>query len=83
MERAEGLAAFHRFVAGALTLIEVEPTDFRTAAVLLDTPHLALRAGDALHLAVARRWRAALATLDVRQSQAAEHYGLELFPLTS
>lgn len=81
MERAEGLDAFQRFVSGSLMLIEVEPADFRVAALLLDTPRLALRAGDALHLSIVRRRRTALATLDVRQAQSAEHYGLELFPL--
>lgn len=55
--RAAGLAAFHRFVSDSLTLPEVEPTDFRTAAVLLDTPSLALRAGDASHITIAPRNR--------------------------
>jgi predicted nucleic acid-binding protein len=79
--RAAGLAAFDRFVSDALKLAEVEPGDFRTAAVLLDTPALALRAGDALHLAVARRLRASLATLDARQAAAANHYGIPVFPV--
>ncbi len=80
--RAAGLAAFNRFVADSLTLTEVEPGDFRAAAVLLDTPALALRAGDALHLAIVRRLRASLATLDNRQSMAAHHYGIPVFPVS-
>lgn len=79
--RMAGLAAFNRFVSDSLALVEVEPGDFRAAVVLLDTPALALRAGDALHLAIARRLRADLATLDVRQAMAAGHYGIPLFPV--
>jgi len=76
--RMEGLAAFNRFVFDSLTLAEVDPADFRAAAVLLDAPALALRAGDALHLAIARRIRASLATLDARQALAATHYGIPI-----
>ncbi len=79
-ERAAALAAFHRFVADSTLLSEVDPGDYRTAAVLLDAPALALRAGDALHLAVVRRLRAALFTLDRRQADAARHYGIPLQP---
>jgi uncharacterized protein len=77
--RAAGLAAFNRFVSDSLRLAEVEPGDFRAAIVLLDTPALALRAGDALHLVIVRRLRASLATLDARQSMAANHYGIPVF----
>ncbi len=77
--RAAALAAFHRFVAESMTLTEIDPADFRTAAVLLDAPSLTLRAGDALHLAIARRLRAGLLTLDRRQANAAQHYGVPLY----
>jgi uncharacterized protein len=77
--RAARLAAFNRFVSDSLRLAEVELGDFRAAIVLLDTPALALRAGDALHLAIVRRLRANLATLDARQSVAANHYGIPVF----
>ncbi len=80
--RAAGLAACNRFVSDSLMLAEVEPGDFRVAAVLLDTPALALRAGDALHLAIVRRMRASLATLDTRQSIAANHYRIPVFPVS-
>lgn len=76
--RSAALAAFHRFVADSMTLIELDPGDFRAAAVLLDAPDLTLRAGDALHLAIARRLRASLFTLDRRQAEAALHYGIGL-----
>ncbi|MFA7239829.1 MAG: type II toxin-antitoxin system VapC family toxin [Sulfuricellaceae bacterium] len=80
-DRAAGLAAFQRFVADTLELVEVEPGDFRTAATLLDLPTTALRATDALHLAIAHRLRADMATLDRRQGIAANHYGIGLFPV--
>jgi len=80
-DRAAGLAAFQRFVTDTLKLVEVDPGDFRTAATLLDLPVTALRAADALHLAIARRLRADLATLDRRQGIAASHYGIGLFPV--
>jgi hypothetical protein len=78
-DRAAGLAAFQRFVTDTLKLVEVDPGDFRIAAALLDLPATALRAADALHLAIARRLRADLATLDRRQGIAANHYGIGLF----
>ncbi|MBS4097568.1 MAG: type II toxin-antitoxin system VapC family toxin [Sulfuricella sp.] len=81
-DRAAGLAAFQRFVADTLNLVEVEPGDFRTAAPLLDLPTTTLRAADALHLSIAHRLRADLATLDRRQGMAANHYGIGLFPLS-
>lgn len=81
VSRTEGLAAFNQFVSDTLTLIEVESGDFRTATVLMDTPALALRAGDALHLAIVRRLRSRIATLDVRQAVAANHYGIAVFPI--
>src|SRR5690606_37313997 len=48
--RQQALAHFQRFVSAELRTVEVEPADFRTAAVFIDAP-LALRAVDALHLA--------------------------------
>ena len=80
--RAAGLAAFNRFVSDSLHLAEVESGDFRVAVLLLDTPALALRAGDALYLAIVRRLRASLATLDTRQSIAANHCGIPVFPVS-
>lgn len=80
-ERAAGLAAFDRFVSDSLKLVEVDPGDFRAAAVLLNAPALVLRAGDALHLAIARRLRAGLATLDQRQASSAGYYGIPVLPL--
>lgn len=73
--RQLALAAFQRFASGQLVLTEIDPGDFRTAATLLDAPGN-LRSGDALHLAVARRMRTGLATLDQRQRLAATRNGI-------
>ncbi len=79
--RQRAMAAFQRFVSANLSLTEIEPTDLRSAALLLDGPG-PLRAGDALHLAIASRLRAALATLDHRLANAATARGLQLLALT-
>lgn len=74
--RQLALANFQRFASAHLGMIEVDPADFRAAAVFIDMP-LNLRAGDALHLAVARRIGARLASLDKRMSEAARAVGVE------
>lgn len=73
--RDHTLRNFQRFAAARLVLAEVEPDDFRTAAVLIQAP-TALRAGDALHLAVTRRLNASLASIDHRLCEAADHLGI-------
>lgn len=71
----QALANFQRFASAHLTTAEVEPADFRTAAVLMDSP-VALRAGDALHMAVAHRLNAQLASLDQRFCAAIDEFGM-------
>ena len=78
--RQQALANFQRFASTQLGMTEIEPTDFRTAAVLIESP-TALRAGDALHLAVARRLNARVASLDQRLCRATMALGLPLFDL--
>jgi len=78
--RQQALANFQRFASTQLGMTEIEPTDFRTAAVLIESP-TALRAGDALHLAVARRLNARVASLDRRLCSATKALGLPLFDL--
>jgi predicted nucleic acid-binding protein len=68
--RQLAMANFQRFVSAELRTVEVEPADFRTAAVFIDAP-LVLRAADALRLAVAHRTGARLASLDRRLNEAA------------
>jgi predicted nucleic acid-binding protein len=79
--RQQALANFQRFASMHLGTVEIEPADFRTAAVLIESPS-PLRAGDALHLAVARRLGAPLASIDRRLCVAVDALGLARFDLT-
>ena len=78
--RQQAMALFQRSASAQLALIEVDPADFRTAAVLIEGP-FGLRAGDALHLAIARRLDTPLGSLDHRQIAAAEGLGIPVFNL--
>jgi len=73
--RLQALAHFQRFTSAHLGLVEIDPADFRAAAVFIDRP-LNLRAGDSLHLAVARRIGARLVSLDRRMGEAADAVGV-------
>jgi uncharacterized protein len=75
--RCQALDKFDHFVASSVLVEEVEPNDFRVAATMIAGPG-ALRAGDALHLAIARRLGADLATLDRRLAKAAPLHGIAL-----
>src|SRR5260370_34069260 len=75
--RAEALALFSRFCAITFTILPVSRTDFRMAARLPDQHTLGLRAGDALHLAVAAEHGATLCTLDRPLSEATAILGLK------
>jgi uncharacterized protein len=58
------------------TVLAVLPEDVRQARALINSTSEALRAPDALHLAVASRNGAALATFDVGMARAAADLGL-------
>lgn len=77
--RRRALSTFQRFASSSLAMTEIEPADFRSAALLIDGPE-ALRAGDALHLAVLKRLPSDLATLDRRLADAATSHGVTLLP---
>ena len=77
MTRQHAMATFQRFASDNLQLAEVDPADFREAATIIDRS-INLRAGDALHLAIARRLDCTLLTLDKRQADAARGIGLKL-----
>lgn len=77
MTRQHAMATFQRFASDNLELAEVDPADFREAATIIDRS-LDLRAGDALHLAIARRLDCTLLTLDKQQADAARGIGLKL-----
>lgn len=74
--RAAALALFHRLVFESLTLVPVSSTAFRNAAGFADQHRLGLRAGDALHLAVAAEHGATVHTLDRRLADAGPHFGI-------
>ena len=64
--RAQALAEFHRFCRENFITVPVTADHFRTAARFSDRYELGLRAGDALHLAIAREQGATLCSLDRR-----------------
>jgi len=64
VERAASLAAFNRLVTESLSVLPVLAHHFRAAARYADHDDLAVRAADALHLAVAVDNGAVLYTLN-------------------
>ncbi|SMF61771.1 type II toxin-antitoxin system VapC family toxin [Allosphingosinicella indica] len=69
-QRAAVLAMFNRLVADSFTVFGITGRHFRTAAKFADQHALGLRAGDALHLAIASEHGATLVTLDKRLAEA-------------
>lgn len=67
---------WRRFRDTSLADIVVVPDHFETAAVFCDRPDLGLRAGDALHLAVAQSGGLSLVTLDRTMKAAALQLGI-------
>lgn len=76
-DRASALSAFTRLGASGLRRLRVDPEHFRLAARFADRNELSLRAGDALHLAVAADHGASLCTLDRRMAAACPLLGIE------
>lgn len=67
--RAEALAMFTQLAAETFGILSVTGAHFRTAARFSDDHALGLRAGDALHLAIAGQRGATLCTLDRRLAE--------------
>jgi predicted nucleic acid-binding protein len=80
VEAVPGLSILHTFrimAHGSLTMLAVEAHHFEEAARLIERFDLGLRAGDALHVAIARdAGIAALVTLDHGLATAAARLGL-------
>lgn len=74
--RAGALAAFNGMLAESLTLLPIASRHFRRAAAFADQHALALRASDALHLAIAADNGATVWTLDRRQADAGPVLGV-------
>lgn len=77
-QRASVLAMFNQLVAESFTVLPVTGLQFRTAAKWVDQYRLGLRAGDALHLAVASEHGATVHTLDRRLAEAAPTLGVPI-----
>lgn len=75
-QRAAALATFNKLAAESFTLLEVRGLHFRTAAKFTDQHLLGLRAGDALHLAIASDHGATMHTLDQRLANAGPALGI-------
>ena len=75
-QRASALALFNQLVAESFTVLPVTGRHFRAAAKFVDQHRLGLRAGDALHLAVASEHGAMLHTLDQRLAEAGPVLGV-------
>lgn len=75
-DRTRVLAAFARLRAESLSVLAVTRPHFRDAARYVEQHGLALRAGDALHLAVCAAHGATLHTLDRRLGNAGPALGV-------
>jgi predicted nucleic acid-binding protein len=75
--RADALAMFAKLVADSFVVLSVTSEQFRMAARFTSHHALALRACDALHLAICSEHGATLCTLDRRQSEAAAALGVK------
>lgn len=75
-QRASALLAFNDLATRSLRVVPIERQRFRDAAQLTDTPNIALRAADALHLACAAGLAAELVTLDRRMAEAGLSLGI-------
>jgi uncharacterized protein len=67
--RNSALALFAHMTRSSLKILQITGTHFRSAAQLADQYALGIRAGDALHLAVAIDHNATLCTLDKRLAE--------------
>lgn len=75
--RNRSLTAFSQLISESFVLFSISALHFRAAARLADHFLMNLRAGDALHLAVAMEHGATLCTLDQRLAAAGPELGAE------
>jgi len=79
--RSQAERNLQALTAAVLGNVPVTRQAFRTAATTAGRADLSLRAGDALHLAVAAEHGARVATRDARQAEAGNQLGLDVFLL--
>ena len=82
-EGAACLTDFDTWRAAMTTVAEIHAADIRLAGGYVRRFDLALRAPDALHVAIARRLEVALVTLDRRMANAARQLGVVVEALSS
>lgn len=75
-QRNEVAAMWHGTFINTFVRIAVASNDFDTAGQMAGNHRLSLRAGDALHIAIARSSGCALVTLDKRMAAAALELGV-------
>ena len=80
LEAKRLLDALDHWIAAEAVLLPIEDADHLPAANFVRAFTLALRAPDALHVALCRRVGAALLTFDARQAEAARRLGVECDP---
>lgn len=78
-QRAEALAAWKTIQMQSLQVVIVQPSHFEMAARFVDQERLGLRAGDALHLAIAADAGYRLATFDRAMADAGIKLGVPTF----
>jgi uncharacterized protein len=76
LDAATCLSDFDAWRAAMTTLAEIHAADVRLACVYVRRFDLALRAPDAIHIAIVRRLELALVTLDRRMAAAARELGV-------
>ena len=76
-QRNEVLAFFTRLTEASFHVLPVSRLDFQTAARFADQYSTGLRAGDALHLAIATHHGASLYTLDRRLVEIGQALGVD------
>lgn len=77
-QRADVLTEWQRMRDGSLSILQVEESAFGIAARFAARHDLGLRAGDALHLAIASAAGCTLVTLDKSMAKAAPELGVPL-----
>lgn len=76
-QAAEAMTLFSATIEHACRRVSIEEADFALAARLVADPAGGLRAGDALHLAMAARQGLALVTFDTLLAKAALRFGVQ------
>jgi uncharacterized protein len=75
-DRSEIVMRWSKAAANNFSAIDIVAGHFQTAARMADNYNLALRAGDALHIAIAQSVGASLVTLDTRMALASLELGV-------